>query len=82
MIRRRWMALPKLLRFMLTHVANGMVLGAIFLFVMIWFDFLGVGTMLEKDDSGLATAVLFFQTSLTFGGVAMAVAVMNLGDDR
>lgn len=81
MIRRLWMSLPKLIRFMLTHVANGMVIGCVFLFVLIHFDLAGLGTLLEKDESGLATAILFFQTSLTFGAVSMGVAVMNLGDD-
>jgi hypothetical protein len=82
MIRRRWMALPKLLRFMLTHVANGVVIGCSFLLAMIWFDMFGLGTMLETDRSGLATFVLFFQTALTFGAVSMGVAVMNLGEER
>jgi hypothetical protein len=81
MIRRYWMSLPKLIRFMLTHVANGMAIGCVFLLVLIHFDLVGLGTLLEKDESGLATAVLFFQTSLTFGAVSMGVAVMNLGDD-
>lgn len=82
MIRRRWLALPKLIRFMLTHAANGMAIGCVFLLAMIWWDVLGLGTALKKDQSGLATAVLFFQTALTFGGVAMGVAVMNLAEDR
>ena len=81
MIRDWWMSLPKLIRFMLTHIANGMVIGCCFLFVLIWFDILGMGSLLAKDESGLATAVLFFQTSLTFGAVSMGVAVMNLGED-
>lgn len=81
MIRRLWMSLPKLIRFMLTHTANGMVIGCVFLFVLIHFDTVGLATLLEKDESGLATAILFFQTSLTFGAVSMGVAVMNLGDD-
>jgi hypothetical protein len=81
MIRRRWMALPKLIRFMLTHVGNGMAIGCGFLLAAIWFDVLGVGTLLAKDHSGLATAVLFFQTAPTFGAVSMGVAVMNLGED-
>jgi len=81
MIRRVWMSLPKLIRFMLTHAANGMVIGCVFLFVLIWFDVLGIAGLLEKDRSGLATFVLFFQTALTFGAVSMGVAVMNLGED-
>jgi hypothetical protein len=82
MIRRVWMSLPKLVRFMLTHVANGMVLGCGLLLVAIWIDAFGIGTLLEMDDSGLATFLLFFQTSLTFGAISMGVAVMNLGEKR
>ncbi|MCB1354559.1 MAG: hypothetical protein KDK03_17650 [Rhodobacteraceae bacterium] len=81
MIRRVWMSLPKLIRFMLIHIANGIVIGCVFLLVLIHFDLAGLGTLLEKDATGLATAVLFFQTALTFGAVSMGVAVMNLGED-
>lgn len=81
MIRRRWMALPKLIRFMLTHVANGMAIGCVALLVVIRLDLGGFGTLLAKDGTGLATVVLFCQTALTFGAVSMGVAVMNLGDD-
>lgn len=81
MVRRVWMSLPKLIRFMLIHIANGIVIGCVFLLVLIHFDLAGLGTLLEKDSSGLATAVLFFQTALTFGAVSMGVAVMNLGED-
>lgn len=81
MIRRFWLSLPKLIRFMLVHVANGMVLGCGFLLAMIWFDVWGLGAVLARDESGLATFLLFFQTALTFGAVSMGVAVMNLGGD-
>lgn len=81
MIRRLWMSLPKLIRFMLTHVANGMVIGCVFLLGLIHFDVAGLGSLLAKDASGLATAVLFFQVAMTFGAVSMGVAVMNLGED-
>ena len=81
MIRRRWIELPKLVRFMLIHIANGMAIGCVFLFVLIWLDVAGLGRLLAQDESGLATFILFFQTSLTFGAVSMGVAVMNLGED-
>lgn len=81
MIRRLWLSLPKLVRFMLVHVANGMAIGCVFLLVMIHFDVAGLGRALAADASGLATAVLFFQVALTFGSVSMGVAVMGLGDD-
>jgi hypothetical protein len=82
MIRRIWMAMPKLVRFMLTHIANGMVLGCLFVFVLIWLDLGGIGRLLEGDRSGLATFLLFFQTSFTFGAVSMGVAVMALGEEK
>ncbi|MEM8570727.1 MAG: hypothetical protein AAGG56_07420 [Pseudomonadota bacterium] len=81
MIRRYWMSLPKLIRFMLTHIANGIAIGCVFLLALIYWDVGGLGTLLQKDTSGLATFVLFFQTALTFGAVSMGVAVMNLGED-
>jgi hypothetical protein len=79
LIRRRWLALPKLIRFMLIHAANGMAAGCGFLFVLIWFDLGGLGTLL--GTSGLATLILFFQTALTFGAASMGMAVMRLGRD-
>jgi hypothetical protein len=81
MIRRLWLSLPKLVRFMLIHIANGMVIGCLFLFGLIWYDVAGLQRLLAQDASGLATFVLFFQTALTFGAVSMGVAVMNLGED-
>jgi hypothetical protein len=49
--------------------------------VLIWLDVGGLGRLLAKDASGLATFVLFFQTALTFGAVSMGIAVMHLGED-
>jgi hypothetical protein len=66
---------------MLIHIANGMVIGCAFLFVLIWFDVGGLARLLAKDTSGLATFILFFQTALTFGAVSMGIAVMHLGED-
>ena len=80
-MRRRWLRLPKLVRFMLVHSANGMVVGCLFLFALIWLDVAGIGRLLAQDASGLATFVLFFQTALTFGAVSMGIAVMHLGRD-
>lgn len=72
---------PKLVRFMLRHILNGLVIGCVFVLAMIWTDFLGLGTLLKTDKSGLATFLLFFQTSFTFGAISMGIAVMNLGED-
>ena len=79
MVRRQWMRLPRLVRFLLVHAANGMVIGCLVVFGLIWLDVGGLGRLLAA--SGLATFVLFFQVALTFGSVSMAVAVMRLGKD-
>ena len=73
--------LPPLVRFLALHMFWGFTFGGLFVLGVIWTDFLGVGSLLARDDSGIATFLLFFQTALTFGGVAMGVAVMNLRDD-
>ena len=52
MIRRRWMRLPKLVRFMLMHIANGMVLGCVFVFGLIWFDVGGLARLLARMRAG------------------------------
>ena len=56
--------------------------GGAFVLVLIWTDFMGLGTMLATDESGIATFLLFAQAMLTFGGVAMGIAVMNLAEDE
>ncbi len=72
---------PKLVRFMFRHMVNGIAIGCTTVLVAIWTDFLGLGTKLATDHSGIATFLLFYQASLTFGGVSMAIAIMNLGED-
>lgn len=74
-----WNKLPKLVRFMLYHALWGMVMGAITTFALIWTNFMDVGRLIS--GSGLATFILFFQMSMTFGAIALGVAVMNLGGD-
>jgi len=73
--------LPKLVRFMLHHMVNGIVIGCVTVLVAIYTDFLGIGARLASDHSGIATFLLFYQASLTFGGVSMAIAIMHLGED-
>jgi len=80
-ITQLWSGLPKLVRFMSYHATWGMVLGCMVVFGVIWTDFAGVGTLLESDASGLATLIFFAQMALTFGAVAIGVAVMCLAED-
>ena len=58
-----------------------MALGCSALLLAIWTDFAGLGGIVAKDASGLATFLLFFQTAMTFGAVSMGIAIMSLGED-
>jgi hypothetical protein len=80
MLRQIWMAMPRLVRFMLAHIANGMVAGCVVVFVLIWLDVGGIGRLVS--GSALATFLLFFQMSFTFGAIFMGVAVMRLGREK
>ena len=81
MLRQQWLALPKLIRFMLRHFANGIVLGWTFGLLVIRFDVFGIGSLLASFDDAWLTALFFGQGGLLFGALAMSVAVMNLSDD-
>jgi hypothetical protein len=82
MIRHHWLALPRLIRFMLRHFANGVILGWTCGLAVIWLDIGGIGSLLASFDSAGLTALFFFKGGLLFGAVAMSVAVMNLGSDE
>ncbi|WP_029007566.1 hypothetical protein [Azospirillum halopraeferens] len=73
-------ARPALL-FLARHLAAGLLAGLSFCTGMLWFDVAGLGTLLLESEHMAVGLYLFFGSVCgTFGGVAMAVGVMNLGD--
>ncbi|MGQ9370039.1 hypothetical protein [Azospirillum sp. ST 5-10] len=73
-------ARPALL-FLARHLAAGLLAGLAFCLGMLWFDVAGLGTLLLRSDSMVVGLYLFIgSVCCTFGGVAMAVGIMNLGD--
>jgi hypothetical protein len=72
-----------LLAFLLKHLIAGS-LGALVLGgLMLWFDLGGLGTMIfASADRELFLFLLFFGLWITFGSIAMAVGVMQLGEER
>ncbi len=81
MLKVRWQTLPRLIRFMALHFADGVALGWSCALAMIWFNILNLGALLESHGSTLLTALFFLQSGLMFGTLAMGVAVMNAHDD-
>jgi hypothetical protein len=67
-----------LLRFLLGHLLQGLVGALIFTAMVLASDLGGLRTlMLASTDGLLALGLLVFGLSVTFGGVAMGVAVMR-----
>lgn len=80
MLRKRWLALPKLIRFMAMHFADGVVFGWICGLLMIWYDLFNIGSLLENSDNVLLTILFFSQSGLLFGTLNICVSVMNIGE--
>lgn len=81
MLEQQWFALPRLIRFMLSHFADGVALGWSCGLMVLWFDIGTVGSLLAAFDSAVPTVFFFAQAGLLFGTLAASVAVMNLHDD-
>ena len=74
-------ALPRLIRFMISQFANGLVLGSACALLAIQVDIAGIGTLLSNHDSALPTGLFIAYGAGMFGVFHMSVAVMNLDDD-
>lgn len=74
-------ALPKLIRFMLSHFGNGLAMGSVCAVLVIQFEIGMMGALLSTDDSGLMTGLFILYGAVMFGVFCMSVAVMNLGAD-
>jgi hypothetical protein len=72
---------PKLIRFMIGHFVNGLVLGSACALLAIRFDLGGLGTLLANHDSALLTGLFIAYGAGLFGVFQMSVAVMTLDDD-
>lgn len=77
-IRRHWIALPKLIRFLLTHFADGAALGGLIFLALLWLDIAGIGSLLDGEDSSLLTVLLLGQFCIFFGTVTASIAVLCL----
>ena len=71
--------MPLLIRFLINHFGNGVVLGLICAEVLLFSDALQLGSLIEASrNSGGVTLLIFGQSALLFGTANMGVAVMNL----
>ncbi|MBT6093765.1 MAG: hypothetical protein HOH04_02715 [Rhodospirillaceae bacterium] len=64
------------------HLLYGSIGATVFCWAILHFDMGGIGTLIGRSESPqLWQFMLFFGNWVTFGGVAMAVAIMQLGED-
>lgn len=75
--------MPRLIRFMLSHFANGTVLGLAVGLVLLRADVGHLQSLFSASEHDAALTALFFaQAGLLFGTFGMSVAVMNLPPPR
>jgi hypothetical protein len=71
--------MPSLIRFLINHFGNGVVLGLVCAETLLFSDVLQIGSLVEASrHSGVLTLLFFGQAALLFGTANMSVAVMNL----
>jgi hypothetical protein len=70
------------IRFLMTHLLYGSIGAGVFCWAIIYVDLGGIGSLIQRSSEPLLWQVLlFFGNWVTFGGVAMAVAIMRLGEE-
>lgn len=70
-------------RFLVHHCVVGLGAAVLFFALIVGFDFANLRTLLVESGHGwIAGALLLFGLMITFGSVAMGIAVMSLGRDR
>ena len=75
--------MPKLIRFFITHILIGFAVAAVFVAVLLYFDVMGIWTMLKQEERWpTALFLLWFGNATVFGAVQLAYAVMTLKEDE
>jgi hypothetical protein len=70
-------------RFLVHHCVVGLGAAVLFFALLVGFDLFKLRTLLVESGHGwIGGALLLFGLMITFGSVAMGVAVMSLGKER
>lgn len=71
--------MPKLIRFLLSHFADGAILGLLLCEAILVTDFARLASLVETSGQGGAlTLLLFTQSAMVFGTLNLAVGVLTL----
>jgi hypothetical protein len=79
LLRHERAAIMFLLRHMLVGIVGALLFGAL----VLYFDIAHLRSLAGESNGGWMTlALFFFGLVITFGGLAMGVGVMSLGQDE
>jgi hypothetical protein len=71
--------MPKLIRFLLSHFADGAILGLLLSEAILVTDFARLASLVATSGQGGALTILFFaQSAMVFGTLNLAVGVLTL----
>ncbi len=73
---------PSLMRLYFWHSAIGFVLSAIFVAMLLWYDFGGLATLIGGSDVPImAVFLLWFFNGTVFGSVQFAIVIMSQAEN-
>ncbi len=79
-MRRRWIGLPRLVRFLVLHAAAGFVISAALVATLLAADPAGArGLLLEAAGHWWPALLLWLFAGMTFGGAQMGIGLAQLG---
>jgi hypothetical protein len=75
--------MPKLIRFVLTNVTIGVLIGWGVAFSLLWFNVNDLGAMyMRSDHPGIIAVIMALSFGSTFGFAYLTTAVLLLPDDK
>jgi phage shock protein PspC (stress-responsive transcriptional regulator) len=82
-ISTRWLALPKLIRFVIVNSLIGVVIGWLIAASLIWFNIGGFGDRFDHAENKLAVVFLLAGSfGATFGFAFLTTSVLLLPTDK
>ncbi|MHA6325397.1 hypothetical protein [Roseivivax sp. CAU 1753] len=74
--------MPTLVKFYIRHSLIGFALSAVFVAGLIWFDVMGLGSLLTRNADGLlGAALLWFFSGTIFAGAQTGIALFAMHED-
>lgn len=74
--------MPDLIKLYIRSALWGLVLAAIFVGMLLWFNVMNLWSLVSTSDKGVvALLALWISNAIVFGGVQFAWAIMDMAED-